>query len=264
MSKNRISALLLAFVMLLGFSAAAEQKTQSLEVSLVWVNIPDQLTQDLAYSYEFVNQQTGEVFPVLVDKNEAPQGETGMRIVHAQATALLPAQNSDGTPAIYLLDQKGLGYVDVNGVSYAVSTSESQDPKDGEWYTNRLRVLTRQINPLAQVTFEGVKPQPITLTLQMNSWSLVPGGNGRRASHAASVTVSDFPEQGINLLEVFRANPDDAALFRHFTLAELSYNGKEIAGENVFTLKAEEIAGLSVEVTGNSEDGFHVVVKAAQ
>lgn len=250
-------AMLLVCLVAIGVSAEAlPGAKQRFEVTLIWVNGLSRTPDDLHYAYQFVNRDTGETHALHMDavNDGEPMGD--QRAIVVKAEAMLPRNNQDGSNAVYLLSPLESGYLMRDGVGYFVATSESEDPAAGAPFFSRLRVLTQQINPLVDVRFEGVAFQPFALTLSMQSWA----GQER---HQASKTITSLPMSGLNLLEVF-AEPTEAALFRHFGLVELSWDGTHLAGENSFSLEAEPPAGLVSQVSGNADEGFHILFTKAQ
>lgn len=265
MKRPIIIALVLVMMLVLPISSAfaASGDYKAFTVDIIWVNSLKRVPGNLQYVYQFANAKTGEAYPLVI--TPSGQQSTGDdRIVKAEGKISLPSKNTDGSEAVYLLSANGSGYVLQDGISYSVSTSESQDPGAGTPYYNRYRVLSQQINPQVQINFEGIEPQPITLNLQMNSWALSAKNDGSRAAHQASVLVNEVPQAGLNLVDLFSANAEDIVLFRNFALAELAWDGEHIAGENHFVLSMEEIPGVHSEILGNAYEGYQINLKAAQ
>lgn len=257
------AALLLALaIAALSLGAAAQTAGDDLfDVTIAWVNGGSRQPENQGYAYHFVNSLTGEERVLTLDgvKDTIPSQDP--RIHKIQGFLALPKTNGDGSAAIYQLSPQSHGYLVVEGIGYALSNSESQDPAAGTPYYSRCRVLTQQIALLATVGFEGIEPRPFDLTLRMESWAK--GADGQ-STHQATARIDRVPEAGINLVETFSQTPSDAVLFRHFTLADMSWDGCVIAGENRYTLEVGELPGLVHEITGNADEGFHIVFKAAQ
>lgn len=257
-------SLLCAAALFLGMAYAALAESLPFEVTIRWVHgDPGRMPDKLAYEYRLVDSVTGESFPLTLTTDKAGSGDTGPSVLSATGSVLLPSAHTDGSKAVYLLSPAGSGYVAVDGVGYAVSSSESQNPADGGPYRQRTRILTQQLNSKVAVSFEGVAAQPLRLTLVMASWAMASGAEGGKARHEATVTLEDADIQDFDLIELFSANPTDAALFRHFTLTELAWDGKGIAGNNTYQLQVQDIPGAAVTVSGNAAEGFKITVKPA-
>lgn len=125
----------LALLVMPGVLAQAQQEAAiPFQVTVTWVNGRTQAPEEMVYEYQFVNKDTQEVYPLILDaaKQALPTADT--RIVAAKAEVLLPEKNPDDTKALYLLSAAGTGYVEQDGLPYAVSTTESQDPSVGSPY----------------------------------------------------------------------------------------------------------------------------------
>lgn len=262
-TKGYHKAITLFITILLGLGLmmgpAVAQETKAFEVQLTWVVLDQSAVLESAYEYQFQNAATGKVETLdILPPQTQPAGE-GPFVLTASNQVALPASNEDGTGAVYLLSPLGSGYVVQDGIHFAVSTSEAQDPAAGSTYYTRARILTQQLFPTVQVEYRGLEPQPFDLTLLMDSWAMDSQGSHQ---HQASVQVSELTDNTLNLFDVFLANPDDAVLFRHFVLAELAWDGSSIAGQNQFTLQVGDVEGASHEVTGNAVEGFLIVFTA--
>lgn len=242
-------------------TALAQQAEKKFTVAITWVNGAGAAPADLSYDYFFVEQASQERHQLHIDAMTHRLPSPDGRIKKAAASIMLPVRNSLGQAAVYGLSPEGLGTVEIGGVHYAVSTSESADPKAGAPYDGRYRLLSQQMQPKAQVVFQGVDPQDFTLTLRMQSWAMNAQGTAR-AQHAASRTVSGVGEEGIDLFALF-SQPEDITAFRHFVLAELAWDEQRIAGENRFTLEVEQLPGLSTQVSGSAAEGFHILITKA-
>lgn len=217
-------------------------------LSVVWVNPAS--TTGLDYSYRFTEERSGTVHEMLVPASNLVADPADPRILRGSVQISLPPQHVDGKATRYGLAQVDGGSLRVGGSSYVLSTAESEDPASGASYYHRSHVLTRQLAPMLAVRFDGVEPQPFRLRLGMQSWA-------KDQQHQASADVQEVPPEGVDLLKLF-GTADDAPLFRHFALAELSWDGKTIAGENQFSLQVDEISGVRCEISGTASDGFQL------
>ncbi len=255
---GRILAALLVTCLLAAGALAETDKIdlRRFRVTVTWVNGPTRAPQDISYEYDFVNADTEESYPLVV---ELPaQAGDDARILRATGEILVPAENADGSKAVYLLSAKDSAYFLAEGISYAVSASESEDPAHGTTYSHRRRTLSQQIVPAVAVEFDGVEPVPFELTLSMTSWAK----DDEFASHSATATVETVPEEGVNLLTLF-GDAENAPRFRHFVMSELAWDGEAIAGTNEFSVEVTNPEGLIGEITGSADTGFTIVFKPA-
>lgn len=239
----------------------AQQEEKDFSVAITWVHVGDVVPAELSYDYYFVEHASQERYELHIDAVTHQLPSPDARIKKAETSMILPVRNSLGEAAVYELSPEGLGTMEIGGVHYAVSTSESADPAAGTPYFNRYRLLSQQMEPMVQVEFKDVEPQDFTLTLRMQSWAANNQGTGR-VQHNASRTVSELGAKEIDLFALF-AQPEDISAFRHFVLSELAWNGLSIAGKNRFTLEVGQLPGLVSQISGNAEEGFQILFSKA-
>lgn len=261
----RFFCLLLAGVLLMAPALASQtrQERDKFTLGVTWVNGFSPMPENMTYTYHFVEQTTGDSYPLVVDAKADALPSGDKRIVLAQAEIQLPRYNSEDKPAVYLIDNQAAGYIQLEGLRYTVASSESQDAGERIPYFGRKRVLTQQINPSAAVVFEGAEPQPFDLTLEMLSWAQELDGGAGRAKHSATIHIDQVAPEGLDLIKLFSANAEDVMQFRHFAFSELAWDSLTIAGTNTYSLKVGEVPGLTSRVTGSVEDGFHILFSPA-
>ncbi len=252
-----LGMMILVTCLFLPILGAQAEQTTAFQVSLILVNEKDRAPNQVQYTYLFENAQTGESFPLILDKlKEKTPGEDA-RIQRMEDSIDLPARNQDGSQAVYLFSKSQQPYVVLDGLNYALSTQESADPKDSAPYLDRLHVLTRQINPQVSLQISGDTPKALPLTLSLHSWAK--NSDNKAYQHSSTREVQLDGQTAINLLDVF-SDSQEGTHFRDFTLLELSWDLSSIAGNNHFSLSVGEVPGFTSQVSGDAATGFVIAL----
>lgn len=264
LNASKRTGLLLAALMffLSAAPAMAEQEKKEFAVGITWVHNSPVAPDNLSYDYFFVEKSSLESHQLHISAGDNKLPSLDARLTKAEATIPLPLRNAQDDSAVYGLSAEGLGFVEMGGTHYAVSSSESEDPSSGKPYFSRFRVLSQQMQPKVRVIFQGVAPQGFELTLRLESWATNEQGTGR-VQHSAIRRVTSLPRDGVDLFQLF-SQDDEAIMFRNFVLAELSWDGKQIAGENRFALEVAPLSGILTEIGGNAAEGFQILFSKAQ